>query len=193
MDGYKKDKKNKWRGQLYSDTRFAVIKFLEKEAPVLQGRVLNVSSGGWPVPKQLLNKNQLTEYITFDMRQYGDAINSVDVVGDVHSMPFKDGEFDAIINNQAIECYKNPFKAISEMYRILCPGGVLLIDAPFNHAWFGYGGTPDSLKKKNKVYDYWRITPQGLEMLLEQFSKVIIETSGPNKWDPYCIMAKAIK
>lgn len=192
MDGYKKSKTNKWAGNLYSDTRFPVIMFMKKEVPLLSGNVLNVSSGGWTVPKQFLSKN-VSRYTTFDRKKYGDSINVVDVIGDVHKMPFKNEEFDAIINNQSLECYENPFQAIAEMYRILKPGGVLLIDTPFNHSWFGYGSTPESAKKKNKVYDYWRITPQGLELLLKDFSKVSIDTSGPNKWDPYCIMAKAIK
>jgi len=193
MDGYKKDKSNLWRGNMYSDTRFSVIKFLEREAPLLSGNILNVSSGGWPVPKQLLNDKVVTKYTTFDQKIYGDSVNKVDVNGDVHKMPFKDNTFDAIINNQALECYQNPFIAISEMHRVLKVGGILLIDTPFNHAWFGHGANPDTLKKKNKVQDYWRITPQGLEMLLGSFSKVSVEASGPNTWDPYCIMAKAVK
>ena len=136
---------------------------------------------------------KITKYTTFDKKKYGDSVNPVQVFGDVSDMSFSDGEFDAVINNQSIECYPNPFIAVSEMHRVLKKGGVLLIDMPFNHNWFGYGSTPESCSKKNKVYDYWRITPQGLELLLKDFDKVELKISGPNNWEPYCIMAKAVK
>lgn len=193
MDGYKKKKTQVWRGNNYSDTRMSVVRFLEKECPLLSGRVLNVSAGGWPVPKQLLDFNKVKEYITFDQKLYGDVKNVADVYGDVSNMPFNDNEFDALINNQAIECYKNPFKAVSEMHRVLKDGGTLLLDAPFNYTWFGYGSTPESLKKNNPVYDYWRFTPQALEELTKDFSKVEITHSGPNIWDAYNFMVKAVK
>jgi len=194
VDGYKRLKTNKWRGNMYSDTRYAVIKWLERELPKITGDVLNVAAGGWPVPKQLLTNPKLGKFRTFDKKFYGDAKNPVQIYGDIHDMPKEwNNRWDCLICNQSIECFESPLKAISEMRRVLKPGGILLVDAPFNHAWFGYGSTPESLKKKNRVYDYWRITPQGMEMLLKDFTEVKVETTGPNKWDPYCIMVKAVK
>lgn len=194
MDGHPIPKSKKWRGQVYSETRYAVIKWLERELPSVTGDVLNIAAGGWPVPKQLLTNPGVKSYVTYDQKFYGDSKNPVSEYGDVHSMP-KDwtNKWDCVICNQAMECFSNPFKAISEMYRVLKPGGVLYIDAPFNYRWFGEGSFPGKSPKKHRVYDYWRISRDGWELLTKDFSKVIIEDSGPNKWDPYTYMIKAIK
>lgn len=198
MDGYKKKKINLWRGNYYSDTRIAVIHWLERELPKIEGDVLNVAAGGWPVPRQLLTNPKLGKYFTFDKKHYGDSKNPVKLYGDVHSMPKEwSCRWDCVICNQAIECFRDPHKAVREMHRVLKTDGVCLIDAPFNHAAFGFGSTPESLKKKFPVDDFWRITAQGLKLLFTEAGfeekNVVIETSGPNTWDPYCIMGRATK
>ena len=198
MDGFLKKKNKIWRGQMYSETRYSLILWLEKELPKITGDVLNIAAGGWLIPKQLLTNSKLGKYFTYDQKFYGDSKNPVKMYGDAHQLPKKwDNRWDCVIMNQALECMKNPFIVIKEMYRVLKPGGTILIDTPFAVSWFGYGAYPDTLKKKFPVKDYWRITPQGLEMLLMDAGfkkeKIAIETSGPNKWDCYCVMAKAIK
>jgi SAM-dependent methyltransferase len=194
MDGYPTPKSKSYGGQQYSDTRFAVIKWLEQQLPGVSGRVLNVSAGGWSVPRQLLNNSKITQYTTYDLARYGDAKNQVDVVGDVHSMPASwTDTWDCVINNQAIECYENPFKAMSELHRVLKPGGVLLIDAPFNYVWFGRGSNPESLKKKNPVKDYWRITEDGWRLLTKQFSTVDVQGFGGTVNSRYVYCVRAVK
>jgi len=194
MDGYPNPKTRKWRGEQYSETRYAIIKWLQRELPNITGDILNVAAGGWQVPKQLLTNPGVKKYVTFDKKFYGDGKNQVDVHGDVHNMPAEwTNKWDCVICNQAIECFKNPFKAVSELHRVLKPGGILLIDAPFNYRWFGEGSFPGKKAKPHRVYDYWRITRDGWEELTKDFTKVTIERSGPNKWDPYTYMIKAIK
>lgn len=194
MDGAPNPKTKKWKGQDYSETRFAVIEWLERELPHITGDVLNVSAGNWPVPKQLLTNPGLKSYKTFDQKIYGSTQNNVDFFGDVHNMPSGwTNKWDCVICNQAIECYENPFKAIEEMHRILKKGGVLLIDAPFNYRWFGSGSWDDAKQNRKDVKDYWRITRQGWELLLSKFASNKIERSGPNKYDPYTYMVKAVK
>lgn len=194
MDGHPKKKTKKWRKQEYSETRYAIIKWLEGELPSVTGDVLNVAAGGWPIPKQLLTNPGLKSYITYDKKFYGDSKNPVNQYGDVHDMPKEwTDKWDCLICNQAIECFRNPFKAMSEMRRVLKPGGVLYIDAPFAYRWFGEGSFPGKKPKKHRVHDYWRITRDGWELLTEDFSKVKIEDSGPNVWDPHTYMVKCIK
>jgi len=194
MDGHPIKKKYKWRGQIYSETRYAVIKWLERELPKVTGDVLNVASGNWDVPKKLLTNPKLGKYTTFDQKWYGDSKNKVDVRGDIHNAP-KDwtNKWDCVICNQAIECFENPFKAMDEFYRILKPKGVLYIDAPFNYRFFGEGTFPGAKPKKQPVKDYWRISEDGWRLLTKKFSSVKIERSGPNKWDPYTYMVTAVK
>lgn len=194
MDGHPIKKNKKWRGQLYSETRYAVIKWLERELPNVTGCVLNVAAGGWPVPKQLLTNPKMTKYMTFDQKHYGDGKNPVDHYGDIHNMPEHWTNFwDCVICNQAMECFSDPFKAMGELHRVLRPGGLLFVDSPFNYRFFGEGTFPGKKPKKHRVHDYWRITRDGWELLTKDFSKVTIEHSGPNDWDPYTYMVKATK
>lgn len=194
MDGHPNPKNCKWRGQMYSETRYAVIKWLERELPKVTGDVLNVAAGGWPIPKMLLTNPKVNSYVTYDQKFYGDGKNRVNVHGDVHAMPDDwTNKWDCIICNQAIECFKDPAGAMSELRRVLKKGGVLFIDAPFNYRWFGEGSFPGKKPKPYRVYDYWRITRDGWELLTEDFKDVRIERSGPNKWDPYGYMVKCIK
>jgi hypothetical protein len=53
MDGHPNPKTKKWKGNLYSETRHAVIEWLSKELPEITGDVLNVAAGNWPIPKRL--------------------------------------------------------------------------------------------------------------------------------------------
>jgi len=194
MDGAPNPKSKKWKGNTYSETRFAVIQWLERELPNIKGDVIIVSAGNWEVPKQLLTNTGIKSVKTFDRKVYGNTKNAVDFQGDVHDMPKEwTNKWDCVINNQSIECYENPFKAIDEMHRILKPGGVLLIDAPFNYRWFGMGSWEDPKQNEKVVKDYWRITRDGWELLTKKFKNVRIERSGPNKHDPYTYMIKGFK
>ncbi|GAF09240.1 class I SAM-dependent methyltransferase [Paenibacillus pini] len=49
------------------------------------------------------------------------------IVGDSHSLPYKNDRFDIIINTISFHHYEQPDKVISEMYRVLKPGGRLLL------------------------------------------------------------------
>jgi ubiquinone/menaquinone biosynthesis C-methylase UbiE len=68
--------------------------------------------------------------------------------GNVSSMPFSGNEFDFIICTAAFKNFKEPVKAISEMHRVLKPGGkVLIIDLNKNVS----DADLDSLVKKMGV------------------------------------------
>jgi ubiquinone/menaquinone biosynthesis C-methylase UbiE len=46
------------------------------------------------------------------------------VRGDVHDLPFRDGAFSGINNGAALHLYDDPARAMSEVCRVLVPGGV---------------------------------------------------------------------
>lgn len=50
---------------------------------------------------------------------------------DVHKLPFEDGSFDALMCNHVLEHVESDFKAMSEFYRVLKPGGWAILQVPF--------------------------------------------------------------
>ena len=58
------------------------------------------------------------------------------VGGDAEACPFADASFDAVVTLDTLEHVRNDAKAVSEIYRILRPGGVLIMNVPaFRWLW----------------------------------------------------------
>ena len=93
----------------------AAIKLI-KEA---QGWVLNMSAGG-------------SESWFHNVVELETAIfRNTDVVGDGHALPFGDDVFDAVLAINAFEHYRQPDKVVSEILRVLKPGGRVFIHTAF--------------------------------------------------------------
>jgi SAM-dependent methyltransferase len=64
--------------------------------------------------------------------QTGEWDNSkLDIVSDILNIPLSDGAVDAILCTEVFEHIPDPIKAIREFSRLLKPGGLLIITAPF--------------------------------------------------------------
>ena len=88
-----------------------------------------------------------------------------DILGDIKNIPLPDESVDAIICRAVLEHVDNPFKAVSEMYRVLKPGGRCLVSLPFlypYHAEKGYYG------------DFYRFTHDGVKYMFRNFSEIEI-------------------
>jgi SAM-dependent methyltransferase len=79
----------------------------------------------------------------------------LDVLGDLSSLPFPDGVFDAVLNIVTLEHVREPARVMSELARVLKPGGRLLLVVP--HAW----------EVHQHPHDYFRYTRYGVELLAE--------------------------
>lgn len=86
-----------------------------------------------------------------------------DIVGDIHDLPFADKTLDAITCIAVLEHVKNPFKAVSEMHRVLKPGGLCLIYVPFIYNYH---------PMKGYYNDYWRFTEDGIQELCSMFQSI---------------------
>ncbi len=62
-------------------------------------------------------------------RQRGIAEDRI-LQGDIQSMPYEDGYFDAVLLNEVLEHIPDHHKGLSEVNRILRPGGILLVFSP---------------------------------------------------------------
>jgi SAM-dependent methyltransferase len=83
------------------------------------GLVLNLSAGG-------------TEYKLPNVIEAEAAIfRNTDVIADAHSLPFADGVFAAVVAYNAFEHYEDPSAAARQIWRVLRPGGQVLIRTAF--------------------------------------------------------------
>lgn len=97
-------------------------------------------------------------YVALDLG-VGDAswnYGQLDTIGDLTALPFSDASFDAAINIVTLEHICEPGTALKEVYRVLRPGGRLLLVAP--HEW----------EVHQSPHDYFRYTRHGLGYLFEK-------------------------
>mgnify|MGYP003350217987 CR=1 FL=1 len=104
-------------------------------------------------------------YQTFDY----DSSTGADVVGDIHTIPVTDNTYDAIICSSVLEHVKNPVTAMSEMYRILKPGGYMFFYVPSIYPYHA---------RKGHYPDLWRFFDDTIQMLFERFSSKEIRKQG---------------
>jgi len=115
----------------------------------LDGDIIDIGSG--PV-KDGNTKGLSNEIIS--RRKTLDYIKNpgVDIVGDVHKIPISDCSVAGVLFQGVIEHINDPQQAISEIHRILKPGGYIYVEAPFmQHFHYdpedNYRFTDDGLEK----------------------------------------------
>ena len=113
----------------------------------LSGRVLDYGCGGSPYVSLL---PQLRPYVRADIGS-GPGIDFV--LSDDGHVPQPDGSFDVILSTQVLEHIREPARYIAESFRLLRPGGVLVLTT---HGMVREHGCP---------HDYGRWTPMGLAQL----------------------------
>ncbi len=126
-------------------TRKKLDQFLLRHASKV--RTLDIGSGGSGYDRYFPNR------VTVDI----DPARKPDIVADAEHLPFKDGEFSFVLCTEVLEHVRNPREAISEMHRVLEPGGTLILTTRFVYPLHD---TP---------HDYWRFTRYGMEELFRDW------------------------
>ncbi len=112
-------------------------------------RVLDVGCGAQPYRNWMGNSR---EYVGLDIAP-GPSVDVLAQRG--QAWPLPDASFDLVLCTQVLEHVDDLALAVREMDRVLKPGGVLVVSAPFS---YNEHGTPD---------DYRRFSRFGLRQLFE--------------------------
>ncbi len=67
------------------------------------------------------------EYIQADFNPRSAEVRKIDIT----SIPFEDDRFDLVVANHVLEHVPDDAKALSEVYRVLKPGGVAILQTPY--------------------------------------------------------------
>lgn len=113
----------------------------------------------------------ISEGMVNEAKQELQALGVNDValmVGDATNLEFVDNTFDKVLCSEVIEHIPDADKALSEMWRVLKPGGILVLSTPNPISWYGfdrYVVWKKILRKKwNHPCDDWRSMKELLSM-----------------------------
>jgi len=131
-------------------TRVPLDRFLTAHAS--SARTLDIGSSAGPYARHFPNR------VGLDIARSP----GVAVVGDAHALPFANGAFEQVLTTEVLEHLVDPQRAIDEMWRVLRPGGRLVLTTRF---LFPIHDGPG---------DFYRFTRYGLAHLLRRFDEVAI-------------------
>ena len=138
-------------------------KFLVKAIPLYQGVLYDLGAGESPYKKFFLQHAQ--HYIAVDWAgSYHDT--KADIAADLnHPLPIDSAVADTVVSLSVIEHLCEPQIMLDEAFRILKPGGAMVLQVPWQ--WWIH----------EAPYDYFRYTPYGLKYLFEKagFVDVVVE------------------
>ncbi len=125
-------------------------------SPRITGRVLDVGCGSKPYLRYF--EGHVDQYFGIDIEKetHDHSNEDVNLIFDGETLPFEDGSFDSAVTFQVLEHVFAPDRFVSELRRVLRPGGALLLTAPF--IW----------EEHEQPLDYGRYTSFGLRHLLEK-------------------------
>ncbi len=139
----------------------AVRLFIQKlkhnrQSPASSVRVLIIGGGSKGKGLQSLYDDEQIHVVSFDIYR---SVNT-QFIADAHSIPLKNGSFDGVIVQAVLEHVLDPAKVVSEIDRVLKPGGMV------------YSETPFMQMVHEGAYDFTRFTESGHRFLFRKFSEV---------------------
>lgn len=151
----------------YFFIRRAILRGIKQNAPLLKGKLLDFGCGSKPYRSLF----EVEEYLGVDFENEGHSHENeeIDIYYDGQQLPFERDHFDSILCSEVFEHVFNLPDILSELNRVLKPGGKMLVTCPF--VW----------KEHEVPHDYARYTLFALEDLFQKKGfRVIVKGKGGN-------------
>lgn len=114
--------------------RKAIFESLNYNLPKFKGLVLDVGCGIMPYKESILQNKNVSQYIGLDFEtslntEYG--MVKPDLFWDGVTIGLSDNSVNTVIATEVLEHSPEPQKILSEIYRVLKPGGMFFFTVPF--------------------------------------------------------------
>jgi SAM-dependent methyltransferase len=140
----------------------------------VKGATLDVGCGRKPYEKTFFAGAE--KYVGMD---YLTDRSTPDIVGSATDIPLGDAGFDTVVCTEVLEHVPDPLKALREMYRVLKPGGYLILSTPMY--W----------PRHEVPYDYFRYPYDGLLHLVKTSGFELVQLY--NRGRSYAFIGQAIQ
>jgi SAM-dependent methyltransferase len=151
-------------------TRRSIVEALQEALPHFHGKVLDVGCGYMPYkPLVMSSPSQATSYLGMDLAT--NLYQEPELKWDGVTIPLEEKSVNTAFATEVLEHCEDPARTLSEIRRVLAPGGFFFFTVPF--LW----------PLHDVPYDHFRYTPFSLERLLQNagFTNIQIKASGG--WD----------
>lgn len=125
------------------------------------GRLVDVGCGVKPYASFLAGR--VSEHIGVDLPDGEHGTAAVDQIGTAYATEQPDAAAETVLMSQVFEHLEEPAQALRECYRILAPGGHLVLST--NFAWHLH----------EEPRDFYRYSPHGLRYLFEQAGFEVVD------------------
>lgn len=155
---------------------------------------------------QRISAAEPARYVLCDLYPSSPDVQRVDIL----DMPFEEGTFDLVIANHVLEHVDDDLKALSEIHRVLKPGGHTILQTPYSaklhHTWQDPGIDTDAARLQAygqadhvRLFGrdiFTRIESAGFESRVQQhndlLSHVDARASGVNPAEPFFLFRKPL-
>jgi SAM-dependent methyltransferase len=141
-------------GAAGNSSRVYLHRFLARAGQEVQPGQLVLDAGAGRAPYRDLSTHARYETADF-LAVKGKKYVEPDYVCDLAEIPVEGDRFDHVLLTQVLEHLPDPATVLTELHRVLAPGGTLWLTAPLFYA------------EHEKPYDFFRYTQFGLRRLLE--------------------------
>lgn len=126
-----------------------------------KGRLIDIGCGLKPYRE--IFAPCVTEHVGVDHEDSPHALTSVDVLATAYKIPLDSESFDTALMVELLEHLENPQRGLAEAFRLLRPGGKLIMTSPF--FW----------PLHEEPRDFFRFSPYGLRYLLGEAGFVSVD------------------